>query len=114
MSCIGFTNPTQRAQIASAEACAAVLPFSSPEVTEAKRRRLVTMARSPRAKVRAAAAGNPATPQWVLEELADDEDVEVRRWVVRNQAADPMLVRVMAGLDPDAGIRAFAHHRSSV
>lgn len=95
------------------ESCEA-LPFSSPEVTDAKRRRLITMARSPKAKVRAAAAGNPATPQWVLEELADDEDVEVRRWVVRNQSSDPMLVRVMAGLDADPGIRVFAHHRSSV
>jgi hypothetical protein len=95
------------------ESCEA-FPFSKPDATESKRRRLVTMARSPKSKVRAAAAGNPNTPAWVLEELADDPDVEVRRWVARNQATDPLLLKIMGGIDPDPGIRAFAKNRSSV
>lgn len=103
-----------RAQIVSQEACDAVIPFSSPEVTDAKRRRLVTMGRNPNPKVRAAAAGNPATPKWMLEELAGDDSVEVRRWICRNPSVEPLLLRLMAGLDPDPGIRAFANQRSSV
>jgi hypothetical protein len=49
-------------------------------------------------------AADPATPSWVLAELADDADSEVRMAVASNPSASELtLVRLRC--DPDPGVR---------
>lgn len=103
-SCIHFTNPTQRVQIASPEACAARLPFSKPRRSI---ERLVLLANDSNPSMRLVAAGHPKTPHDVLRRLAVDFDSQVRAWVARNPAVPPDIVEILCSDDSPA-IRAYA------
>ena len=76
------------------------LPMSLPPVTVRRVARLLRMANSEKASQRAAAAGNPLTPEFALEILATDPDLTVRSWVARNPVCPPrILVDLSAGTD---------------
>lgn len=107
MSCIGFTNLTQRAQIVSREACESKLPFTPINHSETKRYRLSEMAKSESAKIRSAAASNPMLDPSDLAMLAFDEAESVRGWALRNPTMGIDLIRAMYK-DESAAIRAYA------
>lgn len=108
MSCIGFTNPTQRAQIVSKEACEAKLPFTVVKRSESKAYRLSAMAKSGDVKIRSAAASNPMLDPSDLAVLAFDEDESVRGWALRNPTMSKDLTRLMLEADKSPAIRAYA------
>lgn len=109
VSCLGFINPTHRAQFASPEACAAKLPFSSPRRSV---QRLVDMSYDEQWQIRVVPAGHPLTPQDVLERLATDEHYQVRSWVVRNLSTNDDTLRILEQ-DVDSRIAAYARLRLS-
>jgi hypothetical protein len=94
----------------SQEACDARLNFVSPVRTRTKVSRLRIMATSSDPKIRAAAASNPHAPIDVLKLLGADISKEVRSWVARNYKTPEWLVSELAK-DEDKGIQAFAKYR---
>ncbi|GAB4324096.1 MAG: hypothetical protein Kow0069_29510 [Promethearchaeota archaeon] len=60
------------------------------------------------ALVRAAVAGNPATPKWVLLRLCQDVVVNVRAWLLQNPSCPVGVKRALARRDPDGALRELA------
>lgn len=110
MSCIAAIGTTEE-QLWAAAACETQLPRSTPLATARKQRRLFDMSVSKNPAKRAAAAGNPMTPEDALWELAEDEEFLVRAWVTRNPNATELLLVYMANNDRDPAIRAHARFR---
>jgi len=110
MSCIHFSANEDAWCDANA---APDLPKSRIPQRRSKRERLVFLADDPRPAIRAAVAGNPETPRYVLVRLASDESPEVRRWVARNFRTPVRALKRLAR-DEDHGIAAYARLRLSV
>lgn len=112
MSCIGFTNPTQRAQIASEEACSARLPWSVPDYIGQRRIvRLSEQAISPEYQIRAIAAAHHELPLAYLLMLSMDSSPEVRRRVAMNNSATKDLLERMHNREKDEEIKRFLRWR---
>lgn len=110
MSCIHFGGSTEAWCNANE---APDLPKSRIPQRRSKRERLVFLADDPRPAIRAAVAGNPETPRYILTRLASDESSDVRRWVARNFRT-PIRALKRLSHDEDHGIAAYARLRLSV
>ncbi|MBI5161889.1 MAG: hypothetical protein HY996_10830 [Micrococcales bacterium] len=111
MSCIRFTTPAQKAQLAriaprmrSADELAAQHP--APPVTASKIRRLRLLARHADPKIRESVASSRHTPADVAAALASDPDEGVRAWLARNETTSGDLLRTL-GRDASATVRAW-------
>lgn len=58
-------------------------------------------------------AADPATPSWVLADLADDTDSEIRAAVASNPSASE-LTRLRLQRDPDPAVRAVVTERYGI
>ena len=111
MSCIRFNTPAQMRQLdalkeSPALANQAVAAFLSPEITESKIARLVTMAADRRPKILESAALNIHTPPDVFAALARDPEESVRVCVARNEATPCDVLRGLAS-DKSEEVRAW-------
>ena len=111
MSCIRFNTPAQRAQLDRLKydkglANTAVAQFLSPEVTDSKIARLVTMARDKNAKIRESAALSLHLPDAERAKLARDRVESVRICVARNEATSCDILRDLAK-DKSATVRSW-------
>lgn len=101
MSCVRFTTPAQRRQLAamaprmlSAEEVRARHP--APPVTASKLARLRLLARHENPKIRESVASSPHAPADVVGALAQDPDAGVRAWLARNESATCEVLRALA------------------
>jgi hypothetical protein len=112
MSCIGFTNPTQRKQIASKEACEAKLSWPVPEYVGRRRTvRLSEQALSPSYEIRAIAAAHPDLPQAYVLLLSMDSSREVRRHIAMRKVASKDMLERMYGRETDPAIKQYLRWR---
>lgn len=108
VSCIGFTNPTQRRQIASKEACEAKLSWPVPEYVGKRREvRLAQQAIDPSYKVRAIAAAHPDLPLAYVLLLSMDSSREVRRHVAMRKTLSKDLLERMWHRETEDDIKSF-------
>ena len=110
MSCIRFNTTAMKSQLDEARAVGLgddpVASFLSPEITESKVKRIVTMSQDPNPKIRESAALSYHAPLAVYEKLAKDLDVGVRSCLARNHATPCDVLRVLAK-DSSETVRAF-------
>jgi hypothetical protein len=111
MSCIRFNTPAQEAQLDRLKrdrvlAQTAIAQFLSPEVTESKIARLVSMSRDRNHKIRESAALSlnlPEPQRWVL---SRDKSESVRICVARNESTPCDILREMSR-DQSALVRSW-------
>lgn len=119
MSCVSFgsTGDGGRRWLERLRAAAAdtrpVSSFRSPEVTDAKVRRVRALALAKDPKVRESAALSYAAPLDVLVALASDTESGVRCCVARNEHT-PGAVLDTLGSDEHAGVRGWVAANPSV
>lgn len=107
MSCISFLSPKDRKRLRSSTNDGQPLSsFTSPEVTEGKRRRLRQLAFSTDPKIRESAALAYHCPSDVLERLTQDPEVGVRCCAARNSNTPAEMLAQLAA-DPSAGVRGW-------
>lgn len=94
--------------------CDVKLPRTLPLWTKSKQRRLDEMAVHPNPSIRAVAAGHPKlSPISAVLMVLDEQDVNVRRALVKNPAVSTTVIEQMV-FDKDAGVRAYARFRLGV
>ncbi len=110
MSCIRFNTTAMKSQLNEARVAGLgddpVASFLSPEITESKVKRIVTMSEDPNPKIRESAALSYHAPLSVYEKLAKDPDEGVRSCLARNQTTPCDVLRLLAR-DPSENVRAF-------
>lgn len=112
MSCVSFgsTGDQGRRWLERLRAAAAderpVAEFKSPEVSEAKVRRVRLLAESADPKIRESAALSYVAPPDLLAQLAEDSDTGVRCCVARNERT-PVAVLGRLTADTHAGVRGW-------
>ena len=88
MSCIRFNTTAMKSQLDEARIAGLgndpVASFLSPEITESKVKRIVTMSEDPNPKIRESAALSYHAPLSVYEKLAKDSSETVRAFVAIN------------------------------
>ncbi len=119
MSCIRFTTPAQRRQLA--DHAPAMLPvgsttesaddepvarFLSPTVTASKIARIERLAKDADPKIRASAAASYHAPDRVYDALSRDADAGVRACIAKNEHVPCDILRRLA-TDPDERVRGF-------
>lgn len=110
MSCIRFNTTAMKSQLDEARAGGLgndpVASFLSPQITESKVKRIVTMSQDPNPKIRESAALSYHAPLAVYEKLAKDADEGVRSCLARNHATPCDVLRTLAK-DSSETVRAF-------
>jgi hypothetical protein len=110
MSCIRFNTTAMKSQLDEARSHGLgddpVASFLSPEITESKVKRIVTMSQDPNPKIRESAALSYHAPLAVYEKLAKDADEGVRSCLARNHATPCDVLRTLAK-DSSETVRAF-------
>jgi hypothetical protein len=110
MSCIRFNTTAMKSQLDEARIAGLgndpVASFLSPEITESKVKRIVTMSEDPNPKIRESAALSYHAPLSVYEKLAKDPDEGVRSCLARNQTTPCDVLRTLAK-DSSETVRAF-------
>lgn len=110
MSCIRFNTTAMKSQLDEARAQGVgddpVAAFLSPEITESKVKRIVTMSKDPNPKIRESAALSYHAPLAVYEKLAKDPNEGVRSCLARNHATPCDVLRTLAK-DTSETVRAF-------
>lgn len=110
MSCIRFNTTAMKSQLDEARVAGLgtdpVASFLSPEITESKVKRIVTMSQDPNPKIRESAALSYHAPLSVYEKLATDPDEGVRSCLARNQTTPCDVLRTLAKDSSDT-VRAF-------
>lgn len=111
MSCIRFTTPAQRRQLAALApamltAAEVAARHPAPPVTPSKLRRLRLLADHADPKIRESVASSHHTPADVAEALAHDPDAGVRAWLARNETVPRDILRRLAH-DESQTVRGF-------
>jgi len=110
MSCIRFNTTAMKSQLDEARSAGLgndpVASFLSPEITESKVKRIVTMSEDPNPKIRESAALSNHAPLSVYEKLAKDPDEGVRSCLARNQTTPCDVLRTLSK-DSSETVRAF-------
>ena len=110
MSCIRFNTTAMKSQLDEARIAGLgndpVASFLSPEITESKVKRIVTMSEDPNPKIRESAALSYHAPLSVYEKLAKDPDEGVRSCLARNQTTPCDVLRTLSK-DSSETVRAF-------
>ena len=110
MSCIRFNTTAMKSQLDETRSAGLgndpVASFLSPEITESKVKRIVTMSEDPNPKIRESAALSYHAPLSVYEKLAKDPDEGVRSCLARNQTTPCDVLRTLAK-DSSETVRAF-------
>ena len=110
MSCIRFNTTAMKSQLDEARIAGLgndpVASFLSPEITESKVKRIVTMSEDPNPKIRESAALSYHAPLSVYEKLAKDPDEGVRSCLARNQTTPCDVLRTLSK-DSSEAVRAF-------
>lgn len=111
MSCIRFNTPAQEAQLDRLKrdkvlAQTAIAQFLSPELTDTKIARLVSMSRDRNHKIRESAALSLHLPEEQRWTLSQDKVESVRICVARNESTPCDILRKMAR-DKSAQVRSW-------